>query len=91
MQIGVPPEDKGQGATGDPGEAGPVDVAHRKEVDTRSADELFLPLVQAADTYQRDPVGPDHWREVADARQLGRLGAEQCGQWHPMDIAADGG
>jgi hypothetical protein len=60
-------------------------------VDTGSADELFLLLVQAADAYQRDPIGPDHWREVADARQLGWLWAEQCGQRYPMDIAADGG
>ena len=44
----LPPEDERQGPTGDPGEAGAVDVAHRKEVNTRGEDEVFLAPVQAA-------------------------------------------
>ena len=44
----LPPEDERQGQTADPGEAGAVDVAHRKGVDTRGENEVFLALVQAA-------------------------------------------
>ena len=45
MQIDVPQEDEGQGTPDDPGEAGPVDVAYRENVDTGSTDEVSLPLV----------------------------------------------
>ncbi len=91
MQVGVPPKDQRQGPPGDPGETGPIDITHRENMYASIAGEVSFPLVEATHTDQRDPIGPNRRSGVANRRQLDRVGPQQGGQRHAMDVAADRG
>ena len=65
-----------------------IDVLHREHVDARVADGDLLALVEVADA-DEDGLRRQHLgRRAADARQLGRLGAEQRRERHAVDVAA---
>ena len=54
----------------------------------RLADDLLLAIVEVADADEDGVLGQHLRREAADARQLGRLGAEQRRERHAVDVAA---
>jgi hypothetical protein len=65
-----------------------VDVLHREHVDARIPDSDLLAFVQIANADEHRVGGMDLWGSPADSGQLRRLAAEQRGERHAVDVAA---
>jgi hypothetical protein len=88
MQAGgVAPRDRDR-LLDDRRDARPIDVLHGEDRDARFAHQLFLAIVEVADTDENGLVRGHLRGEAAEARELRGLGPEERGQRHTVNVAA---
>jgi 4-aminobutyrate aminotransferase len=71
----------------DGGDAESIDVLHGEHMDAGVPHEIFLPLVEVAQSDERRVLRHDCWREAPDSRQFGRLWTEQRSKRHSVHVA----
>ena len=64
-----------------------IDILHRKDVDLRSAHQLFLDVVEVPDADQHRVLGQDRGAVAGESRELVRFGAKDGRERHAVNVA----